>query len=141
MADFWVIGPIAWDRVLRVPSLPPSGGFVQATSASERPGGSGANVAIALASTGAPVHMVGYVGDDAPGARQRALLKEEGVNERHVLTLEGHTSEVLLLVEPSGERSIIGFQPDLLSTVPVPVRDIASGDLAYFAAWHDEFLP
>jgi len=29
MADFWVIGPIAWDRVLEVPWLPPSGGFVQ----------------------------------------------------------------------------------------------------------------
>ena len=53
MADFWVVGPIAWDRVLHVPFLPPSGGFVQASGAAERPGGSGANAAIALASTGA----------------------------------------------------------------------------------------
>ncbi|SRR6266568_3108541 len=141
MADFWVVGPIAWDRVLRVPQLPPSGGFVQASEISERPGGSGANTAIALASTGAAVNMVGYVGDDEPGARLRALLEAAGVDVRFVHTRSGHTSEVVILVEPSGERAMIGVRPDLLHTVPVPVSEVGSGDVVYFAAWHDEFLP
>jgi sugar/nucleoside kinase (ribokinase family) len=141
MADFWVVGPIAWDRVLRVPHLPPSGGFVQATDVAERPGGSGANTAMALASTGASVHMVGYVGDDEPGARLRAMLSGAGVDVRFVHDRDGHTSEVVILVEPSGERAICGIWPDLLHTVPVPAEHVVPGDMVYFAAWHEEFLP
>ena len=141
MGDFWVIGPIAWDRVLHVPFLPHSGGFVQAGSAAERPGGSGANVAFALASTGAGVHMVGYVGDDEPGVRLGAMLSAAGIDVRLVHVRGGHTSEVVILVEPSGERAICGIWPDLLHTVEVPVDDIQTRDLVYFAAWHEEFLP
>src|SRR6266487_289407 len=117
MADFWVVGPIAWDRVLRVPCLPPSGGFVQAGEVSERPGGSGANAAIALASAGAAVHMIGYVGDDEHGSRLRAVLDAAGVNAHFVSTRRGHTSEVVIFVEPTGERAIVGIWPDLLHTI------------------------
>jgi sugar/nucleoside kinase (ribokinase family) len=139
MAEFWVIGPIAWDRVLRIPRMPPSGGFVQATEISERPGGAGANVAIALASTGAAVHMVGYVGDDEKATRMRAVLGQARVDADYVHPRHGHTSEVDILVEPSGERTMIGIWPDLLHTIPVPVARVRSGDMAYFAAWHQEF--
>jgi ribokinase len=125
--------------VLRVPHLPPSGGFVQATDAAERPGGSGANTAMALASTGASV--LGYVGDDEPGARLRAMLSAAGVDVRFVHDRDGHTSEVVILVEPSGERAICGIWPDLLHTVRVPAEHVAPGDVVYFAAWHEEFLP
>jgi len=141
MADFWVVGPIAWDRVLQVPRLPPSGGFVQATDVAERPGGSGANTAMALASTGASVHMVGYVGDDEHGARLRAVLSAAGVDVRFVRDRDGHTSEVVILVEPSGERAICGIWPDLLHTISVPAEDVAPGDVVHFAAWHEEFVP
>jgi sugar/nucleoside kinase (ribokinase family) len=141
MADFWVVGPIAWDRVLHVPRLPPSGGFVQASEASERPGGSGANAAIALASTGVNVHIVGYVGEDEPGARLRAVLDAAGVDVGGVHARDGHTSEVVILIEPSGERAMTGMWPDLLHTVLVPVADVTAGDVVYFAGWREEFLP
>jgi ribokinase len=141
MADFWIVGPIAWDRVLYVPCLPPSGGFVQASEVSERPGGAGANVAIALASTGANVHMVGYVGDDEPGARLREVLDAAGIDVGCVHARDGHTSEVVIMVEPSGERAMTGIWPDMLHTVPVPVTEIAAGDVVYFAGWREEFLP
>jgi sugar/nucleoside kinase (ribokinase family) len=141
MAEFWVVGPIAWDRVLHVPFLPPGGGFVQASETAERPGGSGANAALALASTGSRVHMIGYVGNDEPGARLRAMLSAAGIDVRFVYGRDGHTSEVVILVEPSGERAICGIWPDLLHTVEVPVGDVQPGDVVYFAAWHEEFLP
>jgi len=141
MADFWVVGPIAWDRVLRVPCLPASGGFVQAGHVAARPGGAGANTAVALASTGASVHMIGYLGDDEPGARLREVLAAAGVGTRFVHVRSGPTSEVVILVEPSGERAIIGIHPDLLHSVPVPVGEIQTGDVVSFAAWHDHFLP
>jgi sugar/nucleoside kinase (ribokinase family) len=140
MGDFWVVGPIAWDRVLRVPRLPPSGGFIQASNATERPGGAGLNVAVALASTGAAVHMAGYVGEDEPGARLQESLNAAGVDTRFV-HIRGCTSEVVILVEPSGERAILGIYPDLLHTVPIPAGKVLPGDVVYFAAWHDEFLP
>jgi sugar/nucleoside kinase (ribokinase family) len=124
-----------------VPHLPPSGGFVQATDAAERPGGSGANTAMALASTGASVHMVGYVGDDDHGARLRAILSAAGIDVRFVHRRDGHTSEVIILVEPSGERAMCGIWPDLLHTVEVPAEEVAAGDLVHFAAWREEFVP
>ncbi|GAA3112806.1 hypothetical protein [Nonomuraea salmonea] len=52
MADFWIIGPIAWDLALYVDHIPPSGHFVQASESVERPGGTGANVAVALSQAG-----------------------------------------------------------------------------------------
>ena len=85
--------------------------------------------------------MVGYVGDDEPGARLRAMLSAAGVDVCFVHVRDGHTSEVVILVEPSGERAICGIWPDLLHTVEVPADDIQAGDLVYFAAWHEEFLP
>jgi sugar/nucleoside kinase (ribokinase family) len=141
MPDFWVIGPIAWDTVVQVPRLPESGGFVQADQLLGRPGGAGANVAIALASTGVMVHMAGYVGDDDSGTKMRAVLTDSRIDIRHVATLSGHTSEVMILIEPSGERTMIGLYPDLLHDAPVPVAAIQPGDVVYFAAWRDVFLP
>jgi len=141
MADFWVVGPIVWERVLHVPCLPPSGGFVQASETSERPGGCGVNAAIALASTSANVHMVGYVGEDEPGARLWAVLDATGVDVGFVHVGDGHTSEVVILVAPSGERAMTGMWPDLLHTMPVPVADITAGDVVYFAGWREEFVP
>jgi ribokinase len=141
MTDFWVVGPIAWDRAMYVPCLPLSGGFVQASEVSGRPGGSGANTAIALASTGADVHMAGYVGEDEQGAQLRAMLDAAGVDVAFVHARDGHTSEVVILVEPSGERAMIGMWPDLLHTVSIPVADITAGDVVYFAGWREEFLP
>jgi sugar/nucleoside kinase (ribokinase family) len=85
-----------------VPCLPARGGFVQASEASERPGGSGANTAIALASTGTRVHIVGYLGEDETGARMRAVPDAAGVDADFVQARDGHTSEVVILVEPSG---------------------------------------
>jgi sugar/nucleoside kinase (ribokinase family) len=139
MRDFWIIGPIAWDLALYVNRLPASGHFVQARESIERPGGTGANVAVALSHAGARVHMVGYVGGDAAGRNMTKTLAAAGVDVDHVRVLRGHTSSVVLLIEPNGERTIIGIHPDLLHTVPIPTQPVAPGDIVYFAAWHDAF--
>ncbi|MFC5834367.1 carbohydrate kinase family protein [Nonomuraea insulae] len=141
MPDFWIIGPIAWDLALYVDHLPASGHFVQASDSAERPGGTGANVAVALSQAGGTVHMVGYIGADAAGQKMTNTLATSGVDVHHVQTLPGHTSSVVLLIEPNGERTIIGIQPDLLHTIAIPTTAIAPGDIVYFAAWHDTFTP
>jgi sugar/nucleoside kinase (ribokinase family) len=85
--------------------------------------------------------MVGYVGRDDAGRRMLAFLRERGADTAFVAEVDGHTSQVVLLIEPSGERTIIGIHPDLLSTVVVPVHTISTGDVVYFAAWGDSFVP
>ncbi|RVX44905.1 sugar/nucleoside kinase (ribokinase family) [Nonomuraea polychroma] len=139
MPDFWIIGPIAWDLALYVDHLPASGHFVQASETAERPGGTGANVAVALSQAGGRVHMIGYVGTDTAGQNMINLLTAAGVDVGQVQVLEGRTSTVVLLVEPNGERTIIGIHPDLLHTITIPTQAMAPGDIVYFAAWHDTF--
>jgi sugar/nucleoside kinase (ribokinase family) len=141
MPDFWIIGPIAWDLAVYVDRLPDSGHFVQAAESAERPGGTGANVATALSRAGGRVRMVGYVGSDAAGQRMTTTLTTAGVDVEHVQVLGGHTSSVVLLIEPHGERTIIGIHPDLLHDVTIPAAAVAPGDIVYFAAWRDVFSP
>ncbi len=141
MRRFWVVGPIAWDWVLRLERLPTSGEFIQAQSATGRPGGAGANVALALASTSGPVQLVGYVGQDEVGTRMLGFLRSGAVDVTHVARFEGRTSQVLIFIEPSGERTIVGFLPDHLGDVSIPVDKIQAGEIVYFAAWHAEFVP
>ncbi|MGZ6635687.1 MAG: carbohydrate kinase family protein [Solirubrobacteraceae bacterium] len=140
-ARYWVVGPIASDSVLQVPELPPRGGFTQATAVVCRPGGAGANVAVGLASAGVPVLMVGYVGRDTAGHDLLASLRTAGVDTRHVRTVAGPTSQVLILVEPSGERTMVGLSPDELAAVPVPVEPVEPGDVVYLAGWRRSFAP
>ncbi|TMR22646.1 carbohydrate kinase family protein [Nonomuraea turkmeniaca] len=139
MPDFWIIGPIAWDLALYVDRIPASGHFVQAGESVERPGGTGANVAVALSQAGGRVNMVGYVGADAAGRNMTKTLTAAGVDVEHVQVLPGHTSSVVLLIEPNGERTIIGIHTDLLHTITIPTDAVAPGDIVYFAAWHDSF--
>lgn len=137
----WVVGPIAWDTVLPVPWLPESGGFVQAGAAVERPGGAGANVAIALASAGVQVHMVGYVGKDDFGRALLTQLTDAGVEVSEVRADHPHTSHVQIFVEPDGERTIVGLVPDTLHEVQVPIGRVQEDDLVYIAGWRRQFEP
>src|ERR1700722_6606628 len=100
MGDCWVIGPIAWDTIARVPRLPERGGFVQAAQLAGRPGGVGVNVAIPLARTGATVPITGYTGGDQPGRQLRAVLSDAGTDISEVQLTDGRTSEVLIMIEP-----------------------------------------
>jgi ribokinase len=129
----WVAGPIAWDWACHVPQLPAAGAFVQATSCTGRRGGTAANVAHALASAGIDVELLGYVGDDDPG---RAIKHElSGLGFDNVQHLPGPTSQVLVIVDGHGERTMIGLTPDRLSQIELPVRRMRPGDTLYLAAW------
>lgn len=139
MPRCWVVGPIAWDWPYLVPHLPSSGAFVQAERLPGRLGGTGANVARALVSRHPLVAMIGYVGDDRHGSASEGDLRFRGINIDHIVTVAAATSEVLLFIEPTGERTILGCVPDLLDRVTVPVQAFTRRDVAYFAAWRSSF--
>jgi sugar/nucleoside kinase (ribokinase family) len=73
----------------------------------QRGGGSGANVAAWLARAGAAVTLLGRVGDDPAGRAAAAMLAAEGVDARLAIDPERPTGTCIVLVEPSGERTML----------------------------------
>jgi sugar/nucleoside kinase (ribokinase family) len=71
-----------------------------------RRGGSAANVAVAAARLGAPARFIGQVGRDVIGDALLADLGAEGVDVAHVRR-EGRTATIVLLVDESGERTML----------------------------------
>jgi sugar/nucleoside kinase (ribokinase family) len=71
-----------------------------------RRGGSAANVASVVASLGQAVRFVGCVGADRTGEQLVASLAADGVDVR-CQTAESPTGTVIVLVDPSGERTML----------------------------------
>lgn len=99
-----VIGDAALD--VRVAAAEPVrfGGDVPA-AIDMHPGGQGANVAVRLARRGVGVRLIAALGDDATGARLRDGLAGEGIDVRDVPA--ERSSTVVVLVDPSGERTML----------------------------------
>jgi ribokinase len=103
-----VVGSVNEDLLVRSP-IPLPGTTVAATGdPAELPGGKGANAAAAAARLGTPTAFVGCVGDDAPGARARAALKDAGVDLAHLGVLRGAaTGRAIVIVDDAGENAIV----------------------------------
>lgn len=100
-----VVGSVNLDLVARVERLPQPGETIAARSLERRPGGKGANQAVAAARLGAHVRFVGAVGGDAFADEALANLVAEGVE----LDLErtGTTGLALIHVDDAGENEIV----------------------------------
>src|SRR6185312_388870 len=105
--DLTVVGSINLDFVARVEQLPRPGETVPSRAFRRKPGGKGANQAVAAARVGANVQMIGAVGDDPFGDEATAGLIEAGVQ----LELERHeqTGVALIYVDMAGENEIAIF--------------------------------
>lgn len=103
-----VIGSINVDLFARVARHPRPGETVLGGDGSTRPGGKGANQAVAAALAGARIVMVGAVGDDGPAEVGLSLLRRAGVDLDRVRTVAGvPTGVALITVSDAGENSII----------------------------------
>jgi sugar/nucleoside kinase (ribokinase family) len=136
----WIVGPIAWDSVVYLEQPIRIGGFSQGVRFEERAGGTGANVARALASTKVPVEFVGYVGDDDFGSELKRDLIGREIGIRELRELSGPTSHVQIAIEPGGERIILGLAPDRLEAVDLLKADIVEGDTVVFVLWREHFI-
>ena len=138
-ARVWIVGPIAWDTVIYLPSMPEVGKFVQAIQIIERPGGTAANAAIALATTGIETGFVGYLGDDHLSAKLSTTLENSELKHLSITTLEGPPSHVLIFIDEKGERTILGISPDRLDQVTLNGVDLQPGDIVVFLLWREHF--
>lgn len=102
-----VVGSVNVDLVVAVDRLPYPGETVVGDRLARHDGGKGGNQAVAAARLGAVVSLVGAIGDDSHGAEARSSLDAEGIDLRGLVTIEGATTGVaLILVDSLGENAI-----------------------------------
>jgi ribokinase len=99
-------GSINADFIIPVPKLPQPGETVLGGSYELRPGGKGANQALAARLAGADVALVGAVGRDSFAALALASLRREGVDTRLVRELELPTGCASIMVSAAAENII-----------------------------------
>lgn len=102
-----VIGSVNADLVFEVPRVPAPGETLEAQSMSTFPGGKGANQAAAAARLGCQTLFIGQVGDDANAEMLRRSLEDSHVNTAHLRAVNGPSGTAVVLLQPSGENSII----------------------------------
>ncbi len=109
--DVVVLGDVNVDAIFFVDSVPKPGEVVGARRARVYHGGVGGNVATWLAKLGLRVALVGAVGSDCAGREALEELAKLGVDVSRVRAVEGETTGLMaVLVDRSGERTIVGFR-------------------------------
>ncbi len=108
MGTVVVVGSLNEDLVLRVPRHPRTGETLLGEDLVRRPGGKGANQAVAAAGAGAPCELVGRVGDDAAGRSYLERLGRLRVGTDGVATTAGvATGTAVICVDDDGDNTIV----------------------------------
>jgi len=126
MAEILVFGTVAADIVLRVPVLPRPGDHIGAEPLGWRLGGSSANLAVALAADGHNVRLISIVGTDDLADSLLDELAGRGVSTELCVRVDGRTPRALILLDPDGERTIIGLdRGSATDALPAQQLDVA----------------
>jgi ribokinase len=102
-----VVGSINLDLVAVAPRIPVAGETVLGGSFQTFPGGKGANQAFAAARLGAPVNMLGKVGNDAFGKQLRGSLQAAGVDTSAIEEVTTSSGIAQIVTASSGENIIV----------------------------------
>ncbi|WP_240322699.1 ribokinase [Austwickia chelonae] len=102
-----VLGSLNVDLFARVDRHPAPGETLLGRGGDTRPGGKGANQAVAAALAGAQVSMVGAVGDDGHAEVALSGLRRSGCDVTAVRRVPEPTGLALITVSADGENSII----------------------------------
>lgn len=136
----WVQGPIAIDTVVYLEKFPTPGTFMNSTKTVERTGGTSANVALGLCTTGVETNFVGYLGNDDNGKKLREVLDESQINSSIITEINGPTSHALILVDDKAERTIITMTTPYLRELRMDNVPFANPDIVAFILWREEFI-
>jgi sugar/nucleoside kinase (ribokinase family) len=120
-----VIGSVAWDEVIRLDAPLRPGAHLGGHWLGKRIGGGAANTALALSRGGDRVVLVSAVSGDLEGERLAIDLARLGIDLDWLDRTSAHTTRSLVLLDQSGERTIIN-----LARARAPLPD----DLADIAA-------
>lgn len=106
-----VLGDINVDLSFALPIFPREGDDVPATALHWGSGGSGLNIAVALANLGARARMIGRVGSDPAAAVALRVAQRAGV-DLSLLQIDPEVATGLcgVMVSPDGQRSFLSFR-------------------------------
>ena len=123
-----VIGSLNVDTLANVDRLPQPGETIHANRVFKQFGGKGANQAMAACRLGAPVSMLGCVGEDASGAEYVAYLNRAGVDTSYIMpqACPDGTGSAFINVDSQGENTIV-VNPGANGMVSPSVLQLASG--------------
>jgi len=108
MFDVIGMGTVAADIIKRVDQLPAVDGFAVIKETSFLPGGSGSNVITQVSRLTAKCAYVAQIGDDQVGDVVFNSLKDEQVDTRYMIVMEGGTTtNTEILVDDSGDKFIL----------------------------------
>lgn len=107
MANILLIANLNCDRILQLNKSLQKGGRYHYDDGGRRLGGGGANTGIGLEWAGHTVALVSQVGQDELGDWLLAQASVNGLDCRRVSRHRGQTCEIMLLMTPDGERTII----------------------------------
>lgn len=125
------IGIPVRDLTFRVEAVPSRGSKIPASAFGEICGGNAMNAAIGIARLGGKARMCGPMGDAGEAAAQFifARLGEEGIDSQNLVHMPGLVTPIsAVLVDPSGERTIVTFRDPELWKVTLPDADTLLAD-------------
>ena len=102
-----VVGSINLDLVASSRGIPLPGETVSGNTFNTFPGGKGANQAVAAGRLGAPVSMIGRLGNDAFGTQLRASLEAAGVDTKAVEVVPTSSGIALITTAEDGQNAIV----------------------------------
>jgi ribokinase len=128
--DIMCIGDLDVDFYIAVPAIPGFDQKIAGRHLGQKPGGMGANAAVAMARLGRRVRLLAAVGDDSIGELALSQLTAEGVDLRFVAKRRGvKTFMCVVLLSPSGEKSLIrleseAYLPQSDDVIPAAFDDV-----------------
>lgn len=136
----WIQGPIAIDTVVYLERFPSPGSFMNSIRTEERTGGTSANVALGLCTTGIETNFVGYLGNDENGKKLREVLNESKIRHSIITEIDGPTSHALILIDDKAERTIISMTKPYLRELRMDNVPFLDKDVVAFILWREEFI-
>jgi sugar/nucleoside kinase (ribokinase family) len=120
------IGMPVRDLAFRIEAIPSRGSKVQASQFEEIAGGNALNAAIGIVRLGGRAALCGPMGDAHETSAQYIFdkLAEEGIDSRHLVHMPGLVTPIsAIMIDPSGERTIVTFRDPALWKVRLPDAD------------------
>jgi sulfofructose kinase len=125
------IGIPVRDLTFRVPGVPGRGSKENASHFDEICGGNALNAAIGIVRLGGRASICGPMGDSREGSSRYIFekLAEEGIETQHILHMPGLVTPIsAIMIDPSGERTIVTFRDPELWKVRLPPTDMLLND-------------
>lgn len=108
-ARLWVVGSLNIDYSIVTSRFPFPGETVEGLALSKMPGGKGANQAVAAGLSGAPVSMIGALGNDDSASTILASLTNAHVDVERIQRVDGLSGTAMIVVNSEGENQIVVY--------------------------------